>query len=253
MNVYPYRQSTLLEVSLDPLFSFLDSRNDRAPDPVAFAVTAEEAGADGLSVYLSEQNATVRLALIQTMLRQFTGRIKINAAATAPTMDIVTGLSPAAVCLVLPGSGTHDHPLPVDAVNDFSVLQPFVRELNLSGHISSLFVMPVARQVQACAALGVKAIVLSVDRYAQAGNDEERDQALIELQSMAIESIRHGLSVQFGGRIDYQNIATLASVSDITQVNIGDAIFFRALSVGWNVAVKEMKVMLVRAGLTQRG
>lgn len=253
MNIYPYRQSTLLEVSLDPLFSLMDGDNDSSLDPVAFAMTAEEAGADGLSVYLSEQNAIVRLVLIQAMLRQFTGRIKINIAATALAVNIAAELSPAAVCLVAPGSGMYGRPVPVDAVNDFSLLQPFVRQLNLSGHISSLFVMPVARQVQACAELGVKAIVLSVDRYTQARNDEERDQALNELQSMTIESMRQGLSVQLGGSVDYQNIAVFAAIADITQVNIGDAIFFRSLSVGWNVAVKEMNAMAVRAGLMQRG
>jgi pyridoxine 5'-phosphate synthase PdxJ len=46
-----------------------------------------------------------------------------------------------------------------------------------------LFVRPKPEQVQACAESGVKAIVLSVDRYVQARNDEERDQALSELQS----------------------------------------------------------------------
>lgn len=249
MNVHQHQQSTLLEVSIDPLCSFLDTGSDSSLDPLAFAMTAEEAGADGLSVYLSEQNATVRLSLMKTMLRQFAGRTKINAAATIPVLDLVAGLSPAAVCLVAPGSGTHDHMVPVDAANDFSILQPFVGQLNLSGHISSLFVMPVARQVQACAELGAKAIVLSVVRYAQADNDEERDHALNELQIMTIESIRQGLSVQLGGSLDYQNIVTLASLSDISQVNIGDAIFFRALSVGWNVAVKEIKAMVVRSGL----
>jgi hypothetical protein len=69
-------------------------------------MTAEEAGADGLSVYLSEQNATVRLALIQTMLRQFTGRIKINTAATALAVNIAAELSPAAVCLVAADGGS---------------------------------------------------------------------------------------------------------------------------------------------------
>jgi hypothetical protein len=86
-----------------------------------------------------------------------------------------------------------------------------------------------------------------------ARNEEERDQALNELQSMTIESIRQGLSVQLSGSVNYQNIAVFAAIADVTQVNIGDAIFSRALSVGWNVAVKEMKAILVRAGLTQRG
>jgi pyridoxine 5-phosphate synthase len=85
-----------------------------------------------------------------------------------------------------------------------------------------------------------------------ARNEEERDQALNELQSMTIESMRQGLSVQLSGSVDYQNIAVFAAIADVTQVNIGDAIFSRALSVGWNVAVKEMKAMAVRAGLMQR-
>jgi pyridoxine 5'-phosphate synthase PdxJ len=73
-------------------------------DPLAFAITAEEAGADGLSIYLSEQNATVRQALMQTMSQQFTGRIKINAAATALAVDIVSELSPALYVWLQPGS-----------------------------------------------------------------------------------------------------------------------------------------------------
>jgi hypothetical protein len=71
MNVHSHQQSTLLEVSLDPLLSFLDGCNDSSLDPLAFAITAEEAGADGLSIYLSAKNANVRQALMQTMSQQF--------------------------------------------------------------------------------------------------------------------------------------------------------------------------------------
>jgi pyridoxine 5-phosphate synthase len=252
MNVHSHQQSTLLEVSLDPLLSFLDGCNDSSLDPLAFAITAEEAGADGLSIYLSAKNANVRQALMQTMSQQFTGRLKINATATAQTLDIVSEIRPANVCLVAADGGSDERFAPVDVVEDFSLLQSFVSQLHRSGHRSSLFVRPKPEQVQACAESGVNAIVLSAEHYVQADDDAMRQQALSELQAMAIESIRHGLSVQLSGNFNYQNIVALASLSDVTQINIGDAIFARTLSVGWNVAVKEMKAILVRSGLTQR-
>lgn len=252
MNVHSHQQSTLLEVSLDPLLSFLDGCEDSLLDPLAFAITAEEAGADGLSIYFSAQIANVRQALMQTMLQQFAGRLKINLAATAQTLDIASEIRPARVCLGSPGGGAVERFATVDIVEDFSMLQSFVRQLHLSGHYSSIFVMPQPEQVQACAESGANAIVLSADRYVQADTEEVRHQALNELQMMVIVSVRVGLSVQLSGNLNYQNIPALASLSDIAQVNIGDAIFSRALYVGWDVAVKEMKAMLVRSGLTQR-
>jgi len=252
MNVHSHQQSTLFEVSLDPLLSFLDARKDSVLDPLAFAIAAEEAGADGLSIYLSEKNANVRQALMQTMSQQFVGRLKINAAANARTLAIVSEIRPASVCLVVPDGMADERFAPVDVVADFSLLQSFVSQLHRSGHRSSLFVNPKAEQVQACAESGANAIVLSAERYVQADNDATRNQAQGELEAMAIESIRQGLSVQISGNLNYQNIAALASLSDVTQINIGDAIFSRALFVGWNVALKEMKAILVRSGLMQR-
>ena len=125
-------------------------------------------------------------------------------------------------------------------------LTPLVRRFHEQGIEVSMFVDPVSTQVEAAARTGARTIELHTGGYANASTSAKRRRALAALQRSARQGRRLGLSVAAGHGLDYHNVNAVTAIPEIEELNIGFSIIARALVVGIERAVREMKALLRR-------
>ena len=110
-------------------------------------------------------------------------------------------------------------------------------------HIS-MFIDPDPRQVQASAELGATAIELHTGRYADAKTDHSLQVELEALRSAGLATVEAGLHLHAGHGLNYRNVAPVATIAHMEELNIGHSIISRAVLVGLERAVGEMKALM---------
>jgi pyridoxine 5-phosphate synthase len=128
----------------------------------------------------------------------------------------------------------------LDVVLNSVSLRPIVRTLRDGGIETSLFVDPEVEQVKEAHKIDARAIEINTASWAEASDEPAREAALRRIVDSARLARRLGLHVHAGHGLDYRNVGPIASLTEITELNIGHAIVARALLVGMERAVAEM-------------
>ena len=232
-----------LGVNIDHVATVRQARMTVEPDPVAAAVLAELGGADGITVHLREDRRHIQDRDVR-LLRQ-TVRTRLNLEMSVA--DEIVGIA----CDVLPDQATlvpeRREELTteggLDAAGAKERVGAAVERLRDAGIAVSLFIEPEARQIDAAAELSADAVEFHTGAYANAAGDAAKAELnrIIEAVKKARDA---GLRVHAGHGLTYWNIAPLAEMPDIVEFNIGHSIIARAVVVGMERAVKDMKALL---------
>ena len=131
----------------------------------------------------------------------------------------------------------------LDVKSNEKFLRKYVKSLKDSNIKVSAFIDPVNEQINSSGKIGFDFIELHTGKYADLKGQEQ----YVELQKI-IESTYHaidlGLVVNAGHGLNYQNVKKIASINNINELNIGHSIVARALAVGLENAVREMKSLI---------
>lgn len=222
----------------------LDHGDEVEPDCVAFALASEAAGADGITMHLREDRRHVQDSDIQRARSQIGTRLNLEMACTQEMIDYALVLKPHSVCLVPESREEITTEGGLDVVGQKSRVGEVVAAMTAAGIATSLFIDPDPAQIEMSAELKAPWVELHTGAYANAYYHEGRIRELDTLRAGAELAHSLGLTVNAGHGINYTNIAEVVTLPHLHELNIGHSIISRALFVGVDQAVREMKAFL---------
>jgi pyridoxine 5-phosphate synthase len=222
-----------LGVNIDHVATIRNARGGFHPDPLAIALAALAAGADGITMHLREDRRHIRDDdLVRAAI---TAPLNMEMAATAEMQAIALATRPHAVCLVPERREEVTTEGGLDVAGQANSLAPLVRELVGAGIRVSLFIDPDPRQLRAAAAIGAPVVELHTGAYA-----EQKPGELERLQAAAELTAELGLECHAGHGLTYDNVGPIAALPQVMELNIGHFLIGEALLVGMGAAVEEM-------------
>jgi pyridoxine 5-phosphate synthase len=230
-----------LGVNIDHVATVRQARRAVEPDPVAAAVLAELGGADGITVHLREDRRHIQDRDVHVLRETVRTHLNLEMAATAEMVAIALQVKPNYVTLVPEKRTEVTTEGGLDVVVGLGTIGQAVERLQAVGIPVSLFIDPSAEQIKASAQVGAKFIELHTGRYADAHNEVERAKELAALAGATEQALALGLRVNAGHGLTYWNVAPVARLAGMEELNIGHSIIARAVLVGLERAVREMK------------
>jgi pyridoxine 5-phosphate synthase len=232
-----------LGVNIDHIATVRQARRTVEPDPVTYALLAELGGADGITVHLREDRRHIQDRDVELLRQTVRSRLNLEMAATAEMEAIALRLRPDMVTLVPEKRQEVTTEGGLDVASQLEPLKGLVGRLQDAGIAVSLFVDAEAAQLEASAATGARWVELHTGTYAEAGWAEQpRELARLNEGSFIARSL--GLRVNAGHGLTYQNVEPIAALEGMEELNIGHTIVARALAVGLEQAVREMKALV---------
>ncbi|MEM1222436.1 MAG: pyridoxine 5'-phosphate synthase [Verrucomicrobiota bacterium] len=222
----------------------LDYGEEVEPDPVAFALLCESAGADGITMHLREDARHVQDSDVRRAREAIATRLNFEMACTPAMIEYALDLKPDSVCLVPENRAEVTTEGGLDIVSHKERVADVVNAMTEAGITTSLFIDPDPAQIETAAALQSPWIELHTGAYANAYYHEGRATQFEALCSVAELANELGLVVNAGHGINYTNIAEIIQIPHLHELNIGHSIVSRALFVGIEQAVREMKTAL---------
>ncbi len=244
---------TRLGVNIDHIATIREARRAIEPDPVAAAVLAELAGADGITVHLRGDRRHIKDIDVRRLREIVTTRLNLEMAAATEMVRIALELRPDQATLVpeKPGEITTEGGL--DAVRNMRQLAAAIRRLQKGSIQVSLFIDPEPAQVDAAARLGVTMIELNTRAFSEscprspdlAGPAYKGE--LTKVLTAAARGSERGMRILAGHGLTYRNVGAISGIPIIEELNIGHSIVARAALVGMQQAVAEMLAVMRRA------
>ena len=235
-----------LGVNVDHVATLRQARRTVEPDPIAAAVLAELAGADGITVHLREDRRHVQERDVRA-LKTFVRHLNLEMALDQRALEFALDVKPDAACLVPERREEITTEGGLDLTRDPDRVARVTRELTQAGVVVSAFIDPDVRQLQAAFAAGIPVVELHTGRYANAPGGAARAAALGDLRMAAAAGREIGLVIHAGHGLDVRNVGRVAVLPGIEELNIGHSIVARAVLVGFERAVREMKGAIERA------
>jgi pyridoxine 5-phosphate synthase len=228
-----------LGVNIDHVATLRQARRTVEPDPVAAAVLCELAGCDSITVHLREDRRHIQDRDVRLLRETLRVPLNLEMAATDEMVGLAIVLKPAYVCLV------PEKRQEVTTEGGLGVLGPqegldsAIQRLQEAGIQVSLFIDPEPENIRAAYRLGAPIIELHTGRYAHAFREDPKElQRLAEGCALGIEL---GLVVNAGHGLSYWNVRPIAQMPGMNELNIGHSLVARAVLVGMERAVREMK------------
>lgn len=239
-----------LYVNIDHVATVRQARRTDEPDPARAAVLAELGGADGITVHLREDRRHVQDRDLRLLAETVRTGVNFELAASGPVVDLAVELAPMQATIVPEKREeiTTEGGLDLASQSVRQGVAEALRRLEARGVRTSLFVDPDRDTLDRCAALGVPAVELHTGEYANAVGDSEKATELARLADAAVHAQAAGLAVHAGHGLTYENVVPVAALPHVEELNIGHSVVARAVFVGLERAVREMKEIVSRAG-----
>ena len=232
-----------LGVNIDHIANVRKARQTVEPDPVTMCLLAELGGADGITVHLREDRRHIQDRDVELLRQTVRSRLNLEMAATGEMESIALRIKPDMVTLVPERREEVTTEGGLDVAGQIPSLTSMVQTLQGSGIPVSLFVDPELGQLKACQATGARWVELHTGTYAEASWDEQPAE-LARLTEATAQARALGLRVNAGHGLTYQNVEPVAAIEGMEELNIGHTIVARALAVGLQVAVQEMRTLV---------
>jgi pyridoxine 5-phosphate synthase len=241
----------LLGVNVDHVATIRQSRRTPYPDVVEAALAAERGGADGITVHLREDRRHIQDRDVSALLAAVATKVNLEMAMTDEMVAVACRERPADVCLVPERRQELTTEGGLDVAGSVDRVREAVRRLGDAGIRVSLFIDPEARQIDASAAAGAQAVELHTGAYAEAKREDEIRRELDRQRAGMERAHAAGLIVNAGHGLTLDNVAPIAALEHIHELNIGHSIVARALFVGMEQATREMKGRMLAARRTR--
>jgi pyridoxine 5-phosphate synthase len=237
------RQSIELGVNIDHVATVRQARRAPYPDPVHAALLAEQAGADNITLHLREDRRHIQDRDVRALRPLLQTRMNLEMGLTAEMVRIAIEVRPQDCCLVPENRAEITTEGGLDVAADVTRVQAGVRELSAAGIRVALFIAADIAQVEAAKRSGAPVIELHTGTYAEA-TGSERARELERLIAAARRAAGLGLEVHAGHGLTLNNVAPVAAIPEIVELNIGHSLIARAIFTGLEPAVREMKAVM---------
>lgn len=233
-----------LSINVDHVATLRQARRGKQPDPVAAAILAELAGADGIIVHLREDRRHIQERDLELLRQIVKTHLNLEMANTEEIMEIALKVKPDMVTFVPERRQELTTEGGLDVLSNQEALQKSIQRLQQAGIQTSLFIDPDPRQVRASKKVGAEFIEIHTGKYAEASDEATRQQELRRIVTAIHLGHKLGLRVKIGHGLDYQNVLPFTSIPEIEDYSIGHSIISRAVLVGMEKAVREMKELI---------
>ena len=237
-----------LYVNIDHVATVRQARRTDEPDPVRAAVLAELGGADGITVHLREDRRHIQDRDVRLLRETVRTALNLEVATASEILEIACELRPFQVTLVPEKREeiTTEGGLLLRGQKQLDGTRRALDRLREVGIRTSLFIDPDEESIRASVDLGVDAVELHTGEYANAGPAEVTEQ-IDRLNRAASLARKLSIAVHAGHGLTYENVAPVAAIPEIEELNIGHSIVSRAVLVGIERAVRDMAELLRRA------
>ena len=235
-----------LGVNIDHIATVRNARGVAYPDPVRGAQLAAAAGADGITAHLREDRRHIRDADIERLMAEISLPLNLEMAATQEMVEIALRHRPHAVCIVPERRQEITTEGGLDVIGQHNSLAPMVRRLGDAGIRVSLFVEADPRQLDAAQSVGAPVVELHTGAYCEAeGPQRERHLARIEAGARHAEAL--GLECHAGHGLTFENVAPIAGIPNVVELNIGHFLIGEAIFIGLGPAIQRMRALMDEA------
>ncbi|MFW2013525.1 pyridoxine 5'-phosphate synthase [Acinetobacter bereziniae] len=239
--------AALLGVNIDHVATLRQARGTTYPDPVKAALICEQAGAEGITLHLREDRRHIQDDDVRRMRPVLKTRMNLEIAVTDEMVAFATEIKPHHVCFVPEKRQEVTTEGGLDVVGHFADVKAATQALTAIGCDVSLFIDPDFAQIDAAIACGAPTIELHTGAYADAESGAEQQAELERIVKGAEYAAAQGLVVNAGHGLNLDNVAAIAAIPQIHELNIGHSIIAESVFVGLAQAVKDMKAAIEAA------
>jgi len=232
-----------LGVNIDHIATIRQARGTNYPSVLDAAVLAEKAGADSITLHLREDRRHMQDKDLYELKPLLKTKMNLELAPVNEMLKIALDVLPEDVCLVPERREEKTTEGGLDLIKNFSNIKNISDELSNAGVRVSLFIAPEIDQIDKAIEMKVPIIELHTGNYADF-KGEEKDKELIKIQHATQYARKASILVNAGHGLHYENVQNIAKINGIHELNIGHAIVAKALFVGWENAVIEMKEII---------
>ena len=236
-----------LGVNIDHIATVRQARRGTRPDPVEAARVCERAGADGIVCHLREDRRHIQDDDVHRLRASINTRLNLEMSCAPEIVRAALAIRPEQVTLVPERRQELTTEGGLDIVRMRRRLRPIISAFHDRGIGVSLFVDPQPRQLEASRDCGARMIELHTGRYAESPTADGRSRELAALVRASRQAHALGLAVAAGHGLDYRNVGAVAAIPGLEELNIGYSIIVRALEVGLEQAVREMRAAMRRS------
>jgi len=233
----------LLGVNIDHVATLRNARGGTEPDVITAARICKSCDVASITTHLREDRRHIKDEDVEAIRMLPRTRLNLEMAMTQEMLDIALRLRPHAVCIVPEKRQevTTEGGLDVEGQLDWAI--EFTKPLLAKGIEVSFFIDPDVHQIAAVSKTGAPFIELHTGRYSEVFGTSEEEKAFQDLKGAAIFAQNFGLKVNAGHGLNYQNVHRMHEIPNLVELNIGHSIISRAIFVGLEQAVKEMKAL----------
>jgi pyridoxine 5-phosphate synthase len=232
-----------LGINIDHVATLRNARGGLHPCPIRAALLALEAGADGITAHLREDRRHIKDDDIERLKAEIPLPLNFEMAATDEMLAIALRVKPQAVCLVPEKREELTTEGGLDVVLMEKTLKPYVQRLQDNGSRVSLFIDPNTAQIDAASRIGARVVELHTGSYAASAIFPRNDNLEL-LQKAASYANSLGLEVHAGHGLDYKNVADIAAIPEIIELNIGHFLIGEAVFIGLKKAIIQMRKII---------
>ncbi|NEX45937.1 pyridoxine 5'-phosphate synthase [Pseudotabrizicola algicola] len=233
-----------LGINIDHVATLRNARGSAWPDPLRAALLAQEAGADGITAHLREDRRHIRDADMAAIKAGIAIPLNFECGATDEMQAICLATRPHAVCLVPERREERTTEGGLDVAGDEARLKGFITPLREAGARVSMFISHDPRQIEASARIGAAVVELHTGLYSDLhaeGRQAEAEAELAALREGAALAHSLGLEVHAGHGLTFENVAPVAAIPQVMELNIGHFLIGEAVFMGLGPAIAEMR------------
>ena len=235
-----------LSVNVDHVATVRQARGGKNPDPVTAALVAELAGADGIIVHLREDRRHIQDRDVEILRRVVKTKLNLEMANTEEIVRIALRVKPDMVCMVPERRQELTTEGGLNVAAQQKGLRQNIARLQKAGIRVSLFIDADPAQVKASKAVGADFVEIHTGKYSDAPDEKSQKKEFRRIARAIAQAHKLGLGVNIGHGLDYQNVLPFTFIPEIEDYSIGHSIIARAVLVGLDRAVREMKELITK-------
>jgi pyridoxine 5-phosphate synthase len=233
-----------LGINIDHVATLRQARGTKYPSVVEAALRAEQAGADSITLHLREDRRHMQDEDIFAIRPLLQTKMNLELAATDEMIAIASRVKPQDVCIVPERREERTTEGGLNLKESYDHLYRATQKLTEQGSRVSLFIAPDLKDIDLAKKMGAPVIEIHTGSYADAEDEVTKQKEFIRVKEAAEHALSLGLIVNAGHGLHYHNVNLIAAIPGIEELNIGHAIVAHALFVGWDNAIREMKLLL---------
>jgi len=228
-------------INVDHIATLRNARGETTPDPVSFALMAEQYGIDGIVVHLREDRRHIRERDVRLLRELITTKLDLEMAAVDEIIEIASDVQPELVTLVPEKRQELTTEGGINVIDNIKYIRLAIERLHEAHIPVSIFIEPDINQIDAASQIKADLIEIHTGIYANADTEDEMFDELERVRVAAKHAKKLGLGVNAGHGLNYNNIKEFVAINEIDEVSIGHAILARSMFVGIEKAIKEMR------------